>query len=41
MLEPGRLQSLPVEFVRKPYRFSDLVDAIHRALARCQPTSRC
>jgi signal transduction histidine kinase len=32
MLDPQRLQSLQVEFVRKPYRLADLLDAIRRAL---------
>ena len=34
MVEPERLQSLPVEFVRKPYRLASLSDAIVRALEK-------
>jgi signal transduction histidine kinase len=34
MLEPDRLHSLRVEFVRKPYRVADLVGAVRRALGR-------
>lgn len=37
MLEPERLQSLRVEFLRKPYGLSELVDAIRRALNRSHP----
>lgn len=32
MLEPQRLQSLRVEFLRKPYRLDELVHAVRRAL---------
>lgn len=32
MLEPQRLQALRVEFLRKPYRLSELVNAMHQAL---------
>jgi signal transduction histidine kinase len=32
MLDPQRLQSLQVEFVRKPYRFAELIDVIRRVL---------
>lgn len=34
MLEPERLQSLRVGFLRKPYGLAELVDAIRRALKR-------
>lgn len=39
MLDPQRLQSLHVEFVRKPYRLADLLEAIRRALKRHRPAS--
>jgi len=32
MLDPHRLQSLHVDFVRKPYRFTELIDVIRRVL---------
>ncbi|WP_156116527.1 response regulator [Massilia sp. 9096] len=32
MLDPQRLQSLQVEFVRKPYRFAELIEVIRRVL---------
>lgn len=34
MLDPAGLQSLGVEFVRKPYRVADLIAAVRRALGR-------
>ena len=40
MLEPERLQSLRVEFLRKPYGLSELVDAIRRALQRPRSSAR-
>jgi signal transduction histidine kinase len=39
MLAPQRLQSLQVEFVRKPYQLADLVKAIRRALKRRGPAA--
>lgn len=32
MLDPGRLQSLQVEFVSKPYRLAELIEVIRRVL---------
>jgi signal transduction histidine kinase len=34
MVDPGRLQTLQIQFLRKPYTLSALIDAISRALGR-------